>query len=269
MNKLFIVALIAIMGYNANAQTPAKKVVPTKKPVTAPAKKPAASYTVAKPIVKAPVFKNNLDSASYALGINVASSFKSGGLSTINFELLNKGMRDAFAEANPTLTQAQCQEAIQNLFESLSAKREEMAKKAEELEKQKHLPTIKEGEAFLAQNKTKAGIKTTESGLQYEVITPGTGAKPLATDMVTVNYKGTLLNGTEFDSSFKRGKPATLGLDRVISGWTEGVQLMQEGAKFRFFVPYNLAYGGQSTGEIPPFSTLIFEVELVKIGELE
>ncbi|RYG09833.1 MAG: FKBP-type peptidyl-prolyl cis-trans isomerase [Chitinophagaceae bacterium] len=216
--------------------------------------------------MKPVLFKSKLDSASYALGINVASSFKSGGLKSINYELLNKGMRDAFAGANPTLTQQQCQEAIQTLFESFSKEREEMAKKNEEIEKQKHLPTIKAGEAYLAQNKSKPNIKTTASGLQYEVLTPGTGAKPSASDQVKVNYKGTLLTGFEFDSSYKRGEPISFNLGQVIPGWTEGVQLMQEGAKYRFFIPYNLAYGGREAGEIPPFSTLIFEVELIKVG---
>ncbi|MGF1922917.1 MAG: FKBP-type peptidyl-prolyl cis-trans isomerase, partial [Bacteroidia bacterium] len=263
-------SLISIIGIAASAQTTAKKTTTTIKPSTVAAKpgtvKPITKPTP-KPIVKAPLFKNKLDSASYALGINVASSFKSGGLSTINFELLNKGMKDVFADASPTLTQQQCQEVIQTLFESFSAQREEIARKNEELEKQKYMPTIKEGEAFLAQNKNKPGIKTTASGLQYEVITPGTGAKPTANDQVTVNYRGTLLNGLEFDSSYKRGQPATFGLTQVISGWTEGVQLMQEGAKYRFFVPYNLGYGGRPAGEITPFSTLIFEIELIKIGD--
>ncbi len=175
-------------------------------------------------------------------------------------------MRDVFASANPVLTQQQCQEVIQTLFEGFSKEREEMAKKNEEIEKQKHMPTIKEGEAFLAQNKVKTGITTTASGLQYEVLTPGTGAKPLASDQVTINYKGTLLNGFEFDSSYKRGEPITFDLGQVIPGWTEGVQLMQEGAKYRFFIPYNLAYGSRDAGEIPPYSTLIFEVELIKVG---
>lgn len=267
MKNLYIAALISLIGFSVNAQTTAKKAIPAKKPVVTTVKKPSGITTpIAKPVVKTPVFKSNLDSASYALGVNVASSFKSGGLSTVNFDLLNKGMRDVFAGANPTLTQQQCQQAIQTLFESFSAKREEMAKKDEEIEKQKHLPTIKEGEAFLAQNKTKAGVKTTASGLQYEVLTPGTGAKPIASDRVTVNYKGTLLNGFEFDSSYKRGEPATFGLNQVITGWTEGVQLMQEGAKFRFFIPYNLGYGSRAAGDITPFSTLIFEIELIKVG---
>ncbi len=261
MKSLFIAVLISLIGLSVHAQTIAKKAVPVKKPVITSTKKP-----VGKLVAKAPLFTSKLDSASYALGINVASSFKSGGLKTINYDLLTKGMKDVFAGANPTLTQQQCQEAIQTLFESFSKEREEMAKKNEEVEKQKHMPTIKAGEAFLAQNKSKANIKSTASGLQYEVLMPGTGAKPAATDQVTVNYKGTLLSGVEFDSSYKRGEPITFGLDRVIPGWTEGVQLMQEGAKYRFFIPYNLAYGGREAGEIPPFSTLIFEVELIKVG---
>ena len=261
MKNLYVAALISLIGFSANAQTTVKNQLAAKKPVVTSAKKP-----VVKSVIKPITFKSKLDSASYALGINVASSFKSGGLKSINYDLLNKGMRDVFAGANPTLTQQQCQEAIQTLFESFSKEREEMAKKNEEIEKQKHMPTIKAGEAFLAQNKTKANIKTTASGLQYEVLMPGTGAKPVASDQVTVNYKGTLLSGLEFDSSYKRGEPITFGLDRVIPGWTEGVQLMQEGAKYRFFIPYNLAYGSREAGEIPPFSTLIFEVELIKVG---
>ncbi|MEJ5993042.1 FKBP-type peptidyl-prolyl cis-trans isomerase [Pedobacter sp. Du54] len=261
MKNLYVAALISLIGFSANAQTPAKNTTPAKKTVIASTKKP-----LPKPVIKPIVFKTKLDSASYALGINVASSFKSGGLKTINYDLLTKGMKDAFSGVNPTLTQQQCQEAIQTLFESFSKEREEMAKKNEELEKQKNMPTIKAGEAFLAQNKTKPNIKTTASGLQYEVLMPGTGAKPVASDQVTVNYKGTLLSGLEFDSSYKRGEPITFGLSEVIAGWTEGVQLMQEGAKYRFFIPYNLAYGGREAGEIPPFSTLIFEVELIKVG---
>lgn len=267
MKNIYVAALISLVGFSVNAQTPTKKALPTKTSTASPIKKPSlVKKTPTKPVAKASIFKSNLDSASYALGVNVASSFKSGGLKSINYELLNKGMRDVFAGLNPTLTQQQCQEAIETLFESFSKEREEMAKKNEEIEKQKHMPTIKAGEAFLAENKTKPNIKTTPSGLQYEVLTPGTGAKPLATDQVTVNYKGTLLSGLEFDSSYKRGEPITFGLNQVIPGWTEGVQLMQEGAKYRFFIPYNLAYGGRAAGEIPPFSTLIFEVELIKVG---
>lgn len=252
MKKIVFAAFIAAFSIGANAQT---KTASVKKAV--PAKK---STTTGKTTAATPVFKNNLDSACYALGLNVASSFQSGGLKTLNYEMFNKGLKDAFAKANPKLTQQQCQEAITTLFESFSTQRDAESKK-------KYQPNIDAGKTFLAQNASKAGITTTASGLQYEVITAGTGAKPNAEDRVTVNYKGTLLDGKQFDSSYDRGTPATFGLNQVIPGWTEGVQLMQEGAKFRFFVPYQLAYGSRETpdGSIPPYSTLIFEVELIKI----
>lgn len=255
MKKICTVAIISLIGFSANAQT--KKVAVVKKPVTV-SKTSVATKGSLKPVT----FKNTLDSASYALGINVGSSFKSGGLNTINYELFNKGLRDVFAKANPTLTQEQCQTVINNLFSGFN-------KQKEEEEKKKYLPNVNAGNQFLAANKIKPGIKATASGLQYEVITQGTGEKPTASDQVTVNYRGTLLDGTEFDSSYKRGEPATFGLNQVIPGWTEGVQLMQVGSKYRFFVPYNLAYGSRATpdGSIPPFSTLIFEVELIKIGQ--
>jgi len=123
------------------------------------------------------------------------------------------------------------------------------------------------GEAFLAENAKKDNIITTASGLQYEVLTAGEGAKPLATDQVTVHYKGTLISGKTFDSSYDRGQPATFGLNQVIPGWTEGVQLMSVGAKYRFFIPYQLAYGERGAGgDIPPYAALIFDVELIKIN---
>lgn len=256
MKRILITTIIALAGLSVTAQTATKKTTTAKKPATSA--KTASKITAS----KAPLFKNTLDSASYALGINVASSFKSGGLNTINYELFNKGLRDVFSKANPTLTQQQCQEVITTLFTGFN-------KQKEEEDKKKYLPNINAGNQFLAANKIKPGITTTASGLQYEVITQGAGTKPGATDQVTVNYKGTLLDGTEFDSSYKRGEPATFGLNQVISGWTEGLQLMQEGSKYRFFVPYTLAYGGRATpdGSIPPFSTLIFEVELIKVGQ--
>ncbi|WP_199136717.1 FKBP-type peptidyl-prolyl cis-trans isomerase [Pedobacter sp. ASV12] len=240
MKKIFIAALVATVGLSANAQTKGK---------AAPAKKPSAAV---KPIAK-PVFKTNTDSASYALGLNVANNFKSGGVSSLNYELFSKGLKDVFASANPSLTQEQCQQAVVRFFE--------------EAGKEKYGANINEGKAFFANNKAKSGVHTTASGLQYEVITQGTGNKPKATDRVTVHYKGTLLNGTQFDSSYDRGEPATFGLNQVISGWTEGLQLMPEGSKFRFFIPQNLAYGSRATGGIPPFSALIFEVELIKIEQ--
>lgn len=125
---------------------------------------------------------------------------------------------------------------------------------------------LEKGQQFLQENAKKEGVKTTASGLQYEVLTPGTGKSPKATDTVLVHYKGTLINGTEFDSSYKRGEPIEFPLNQVIKGWTEGVQLMKEGAKYRFFIPSNLAYGPRGAGgAIGPDETLIFDVELLKV----
>lgn len=243
MKLSFFSVLLVLAGLAANAQTKTQK---------APVKKPVAAK---------PVFRNNLDSASYALGLNVANSFKGGGLNTLNYELFNKGLKDAFAKVNPAISPEKCQETINNLFISFNKQKE-----AEELKK--YQPIVKEGEAYLAANKAKPGVKVTASGLQYEVLVQGSGAKPTINDRVTVNYKGTLINGTQFDSSYDRGEPATFGLRQVISGWTEGLQLMQEGSKFRFVIPYKSGYGANATpdGKIPPFSTLIFEVELIKVG---
>lgn len=256
MKKIFFIALASAAALNASAQTKPKSTT-TKRAV--PVKKTAVN-TTAKPVV----FKNKLDSASYAFGLAMGSNLSTGGLNGLNYELLNKGLKDAFnKDAKPLMTEQNSQAAINNLFESLSKVRE--AK-----EKEKFAPAIKEGETFLAQNKTKPGIKTTASGLQYEIITEGTGTQPKTTDQVTVHYKGTLLNGFEFDSSQKQGRPITFGLNQVIAGWTEGVALMKEGGKYRFFIPYQLAYGARGAGQdIPPYSALIFEVELIKVGEKE
>lgn len=246
MKKIFLIAVVSATVFNATAQTKTKaKTMPVKA-------KTAASKPAAKPVT----LKTKIDSASYAFGMAMGSNLKSGGLETINYELLSKALKDVFTGTKTLMSEQASQSAINNLFESLSRKKFE--------------PAIKEGETFLAQNKTKAGVKTTASGLQYEVLTAGTGAQPKATDQVTVHYKGTLLNGFEFDSSYKREQPATFGLNEVIPGWTEGVQLMKEGSKYRFFIPYQLAYGARGMGnDIPPFSTLIFEVELIKVGAKE
>jgi FKBP-type peptidyl-prolyl cis-trans isomerase FklB len=145
----------------------------------------------------------------------------------------------------------------------MAFQKEVMAKQAEVAKKNKA-----EGEAFLAENKKKEGVKTTASGLQYKVIKPGKGKKPKSSDTVTVNYRGTLIDGTEFDSSYKRGQPATFQVSGVIPGWTEGLQLMEEGAKWQLFIPSNLAYGERGAGGvIGPNATLIFEVELLSIQE--
>jgi len=194
-----------------------------------------------------------LDSASYAFGLSMATSLKNSGLKTLNYDLMLKGLKDAFAGHPGLLTQEEAQKAIADLFKSVS--------------QSKFAVNVAEGKKFLEDNKKNPGVKTTASGLQYLVITPGNGSKPAVTDTVLVNYKGTLLNGKQFDSSYDRNEPLSLSLDRVIPGWTEGMQLMSTGAKYKFFIPYNLAYGERGAGQdIPPYSTLIFEIELLKVN---
>ena len=192
-----------------------------------------------------------MDKVSYALGMSIGHQLQQMNATELNIDDFAKAIKDVFA-ANAQMTDAEAQAAVQNFFQQ---KVEEQAKAAKE-----------EGENFLAENAKKPGVKTLPSGLQYEVLREGNGRKPSATDQVECHYEGTLINGQVFDSSYRRGETATFGLNQVIKGWTEGLQLMQEGAKYRFFIPYNLAYGEQGAGQaIPPYAALIFDVELIKV----
>ncbi len=212
--------------------------------------KPAA--TSQKPAVPSLSITSQGDSASYAFGASVAGDLKNRGVKNLNYALVAKAMEDVFNGAAVMITPEKSQEVI---FHYLTA-----------IDKQKHESVITEGDKFLADNAKKPGVTTLPSGLQYEVLTAGTGPKPKATDEVTVHYKGTLLNGKQFDSSYDRGEPATFALNRVIPGWTEGVQQMPTGSKYRFVIPHALAYGERGAGQdIPPYSTLVFEVELIKV----
>ncbi|OFX38851.1 MAG: hypothetical protein A2X08_07295 [Bacteroidetes bacterium GWA2_32_17] len=199
------------------------------------------------------VLSNNRDSLSYAFGVNVGSSMKKEGIDTlINSDFFTQGFIAVMTNNNPTLTSEQAIAVLNAYFTKLQNK---------EFEKNKG-----EGEKFLAENAQKEGVKTLPSGLQYKVIKEGTGAKPKAESTVTTNYTGKFLDGKVFDSS--EGKtPAEFPLNQVIPGWTEGIQLMSVGAKYEFYIPYNLAYGerGNPQGGIAPFSTLVFEVELLGI----
>lgn len=190
---------------------------------------------------------------SYALGANVGESFKTNGI-TIDFNAFKDGFL-AGMEGKNQFTPEQMNAIFQELNQMIQAKQNAAA----EEEKAK-------GKLFLDENKTKEGVVTLPSGLQYKVITMGTGAKPLPTDVVKVHYHGTTLDGKVFDSSVQRGQPVSFGLNQVIPGWTEGVQLMPVGSKFIFYIPANLAYGNQGSGDvIKPGATLIFEVELLGI----
>ena len=196
---------------------------------------------------------NEIDSVSYSLGVNIGENLKTQfpDINLKNFELAIKDVLDNQKE--PKISGADAQKVIQSYFQKQQAKASESV--------------IEEGKKFLTENAKKDGIITLESGLQYEIIKSGEGAKPTINDQVTTHYHGTLLDGTVFDSSVERGQPATFPVSGVIKGWTEALQLMTVGSKWKLFVPYDLAYGERGAGpKIGPYTTLIFEVELISIN---
>ena len=202
------------------------------------------------------VLKSQKEKVSYIIGMEIGSNLKKQAID-IDSTILARGIKDALTGGKPLLTEQEIQETMAAFQKEMMAKQTEVAKKNKA-----------EGEAFLAENKKKEGVKTLPSGLQYKVIKAGTGKKPKSNDTVTVHYRGTLINGTEFDSSYKRGQPVSFQVSGVIPGWTEALQLMEVGAKWQLFIPSNLAYGEQGAGrDIGPNATLIFEVELVSIQE--
>jgi len=199
------------------------------------------------------------DKFSYALGMNIGTNLHRQSV-PVDPDLLMRGLKDALAGGQTLLTEDEARAAIVAVQDEM--RKQQQAKMQAQGEANK-----KEGEAFLAANKTKEGVVTLPSGLQYKILQAGTGPKPTSTDSVTVNYRGTLVNGTEFDSSYKRGQPATFPVTGVIKGWTEALQLMPVGSKWQLFIPADLAYGERGPGEIGPNATLIFEVELIKVAE--
>jgi FKBP-type peptidyl-prolyl cis-trans isomerase FklB len=203
--------------------------------------------------------KSLKERASYAIGLNIGQSIKKQGID-VDSKLLLRGLEDYLAGGKKLLTDKEVMETMQALQKDVMAKQTERTKTEGE-------KNAKDGAAFLAENVKKPGIQTTASGLQYKVLTEGTGPKPKDTDKVTVNYRGTLIDGTEFDSSYSRGQPATFPLKGVIPGWTEILQLMPVGSKWQVFIPSKLAYGERSMGDkIGSNSTLIFEIELISIA---
>jgi FKBP-type peptidyl-prolyl cis-trans isomerase FklB len=244
MKQIALSALVLTFAAGVAAQTTKPK-TPAK-----PAAKPATAKPVAKP-VPAAALKNQTDSASYAMGVSLASFYKSQGFTTINSAIVSKAINDVMGSKPLTLDEMACNMVMNQIMTDMQSS--------------KSKPNIEKGEAFLRQNKTRAGVKTTVTGLQYEVVTEGTGAKPAAEDSVTVNYRGTLIDGTEFDNSYKRGEPITFPLNRVIAGWTEGLQLMTVGSKYKLFIPHQLGYDMRDMGTIPAGSALVFEVELLDV----
>lgn len=200
-----------------------------------------------------------MDQISYALGLNIGQQLAQMGAEELNADDFAAAVKDVLAGREPKISQQEARNLIQQFVE----KQEEKQRKAAE---EKGKTAKADGEKYLADNAAKEGVITLPSGLQYQVIKEGNGKKPKATDKVKCHYEGMLVDGTLFDSSIQRGEPATFPLNQVIAGWTEGLQLMHEGAKYRFFIPYQLGYGERGAGaSIPPFSALVFDVELLEI----
>lgn len=248
MKLKVIVALATIGGATlcvANGQTNTKK-----QPVKTQNRKAQPSKTVSNNSANVLTLKNERDSLSYALGTDIARSLKSNGFD-LDLKMLSEGISAYYKEANVLLTDEKSAEIIQASVRKIRDK--------------KNAELRKPGEDFLAKNKLNPNIKVTDEGVQYEVLVEGQGVQPTRTDDVLVHYLGTLPNGDKFDSSYDRNEPLRLSLTGVIKGWQIGIPLMKVGGKYRFFIPYNLAYGERGTGSIPPFSPLIFEVELLEV----
>jgi len=193
-----------------------------------------------------------MEKLSYALGMIIGHNLKGMNVTNLNGADFAKAVEDVLSGAKTALSDTEAQQLVTDYLQRQEAEKGAAAREA--------------GEKFLAENAKKEGVTVLPSGLQYSVITEGKGRKPAATDSVKCHYEGTLIDGTVFDSSYRRGEPATFPLNGVIAGWTEGVQLMAEGAKFRFFIPFNLAYGSRGAGQsIPPYAALIFDVELLEV----
>ena len=237
----------------------------TTKPATAA--KPATSTTTTKPRPTAApatsqplVLKTDKEKLSYAIGMNIGQSMKKDSLD-IDPAILSRAIKDAVTGSKPAMTEEEARTIVTAFRTEMVKKQQAEAQKAGEVNKQA-------GDKFLAENKTKDGVVTLPSGLQYKVIKQGDGPKPTASDTVVTNYRGTLIDGKEFDSSYKRGQPATFPVGQVIKGWTEALQLMPVGSKWQLYIPSNLAYGDRGAGgDIGPNSTLIFDIELLSIQD--
>jgi FKBP-type peptidyl-prolyl cis-trans isomerase FklB len=246
-----LVAGTVLLGAAAAQQTPAK---PSQSTATTPHRRTTAAAAKPKPLV----LTTAKDKQSYAIGLNVGKSLHRDDID-VDPKIVVQGLQDAMSGGAVLLTDDQIKAVMTDLQSQVRQKQEEKRQALAESNK-------KDGTAFLAANATKPGVVTLPSGLQYKVLTPGTGAKPAATDSVVCNYRGTLLDNTEFDSSYKRGQPSTFPVSGVIKGWTEALQLMPVGSKWQLFIPADLAYGERAREPIGPNATLVFELELLSIA---
>ena len=200
-----------------------------------------------------------MDKVSYALGLGIGRQLSDMGAQELNIDDFAQAIKDVIAGRKPLVDNREAQQIVQDFFQKQEQKQRAAAA-------EKHKVQKAEGEKYLAENAKKEGVVTLPSGLHYQVLREGNGRKPKATDQVRCHYEGMLIDGTLFDSSIQRGEPATFPLNGVIAGWTEGLQLMQEGAKYRLFIPYHLGYGERGAGgSIPPFAALVFDVELLEV----
>jgi len=256
-----LAASVLSLGSGMAQQTPSTTTKPatTTKPPTTTSKPKTASSSATQQPLKLTTQKEKL---SYAIGMNIGQSMKKDALD-IDPAILTRALKDALAGSKPQMTEEEAKAVITTFRNEMIAKKQAEEKKISDANKQA-------GEQFLAANKTREGVVTLPSGLQYKIIKQGDGPKPTATDTVETNYRGTLINGTEFDSSYKRGEPATFPVNQVIKGWTEALQLMPVGSKWQLFIPADLAYGPRSPSpEIGPNSALIFDIELLSIKKKE
>jgi FKBP-type peptidyl-prolyl cis-trans isomerase len=266
MEIRYVFATGVLLLGSALAQTaPAAKPQPTSAPKKAQTTTTQKGATTPKSAAAAPLVTPK-DKLSYALGMNVGTGLHAQSID-VDPNVFLRGMKDVLGGGKTELTEDEARAMIVQLQQTIRAKAEAEMKVAAEKAKGEAEKNRKEGEAFLAANKTKEGVKTLPSGLQYKIVTEGKGDKPTAADQVSCNYRGTLIDGTEFDSSVKAGKPVSFAVNRVIKGWTEALQLMPVGSKWQLFIPPDLAYGDRAAGPIiKPGSTLVFDVELVSIG---
>jgi FKBP-type peptidyl-prolyl cis-trans isomerase FklB len=248
VKKLFIIVSFLTVGASLSSAQSKSGAKPAPKSSQA---KPAAT-TPAPSTPSSSAFSSTLDSVSYAIGANIAQNLKTQGLDNINMAAMMRAMDDVMKSKPAAIDAQSCNGVIQKYFQSMQAKKYDGNKSA--------------GAKFLAENKSKSGVFSTASGLQYQILKAGDGPKPLAIDKVKVHYHGTTIDGQVFDSSVDRGEPISFQLNGLIQGWIEGIQLMPVGSKWKFFLPYNLAYGESGSGaKIPPYSALIFDVELIAI----
>jgi FKBP-type peptidyl-prolyl cis-trans isomerase FklB len=260
-----------LLGHAPAQNTPASTPPQPSKPASSQTTTGTAkSSTASKPTGTTPrtgasttlTLKTQREKNSYALGMNIGSGLKKqGATASVDPILVSRGLRDAMSGGKTAMTEDEMRAALQQLMTEVRGAQEAKSH-------QEGAAARKDGEAFLAANKSKEGVQTLPDGLQYKVLQQGSGPKPTANDTVTVNYRGTLISGKEFDSSYKRGQPISFPVGGVIKGWTEALQLMPVGSKWQLFIPADLAYGDRGAGsDIGPGETLIFDVELISIGE--